>query len=62
MIGNTQFVKLLVQHYHKKSFHQGLDTVINDLKEKYYIIEMRSVAKKEFYNCQFERQNQSINK
>jgi hypothetical protein len=53
--GNSIFVKLLVQHHHKKAFHQGLDTVINELKGTYYIFKMRSVVKREFYNCQFCR-------
>lgn len=45
------FTKLLVQWYHETNIHQGVDTVINRLREKFWIPTCRMVVKKAFKSC-----------
>ena len=47
------FTRLLVNHYHLKAHHQGVETVISNLREKYWLTAMRSAIKSCFRNCQF---------
>nr|XP_029708964.1 uncharacterized protein LOC115255174 [Aedes albopictus] len=47
-----RFVKLLIEDYHKRANHFGLDLVLNQIKEKYYFSKMRATVKTVIHNCQ----------
>lgn len=46
------FTKLLIKFYHEQFNHQGQETVINEIKQKYYILKIRSAVKYTSNNCQ----------
>lgn len=46
-----QFTKLLVQWYHEANVHQGIDTVMNHLREKFWIPTCQTVVRKTFKSC-----------
>lgn len=48
----TRYVKLLILDYHEKSMHFGKEIVINRLREKFWVINVRSAVNKAFYDCQ----------
>jgi transposase InsO family protein len=48
-----RFVSLLIQHQHQLAGHQGLETVISRIRERYWIIRCRSAVKKVVANCLF---------
>lgn len=45
--------KLIVKYYHECNNHQGVETIISKLREKYWITNIRNTVKFSFYNCQF---------
>ncbi|XP_044760231.1 uncharacterized protein LOC123317687 [Coccinella septempunctata] len=49
------FTRLLIQHYHEKYGHQGIELVLNELRQNYWIIDGRSAVKSVFASCQFCR-------
>lgn len=49
------FVKLLIQHFHEKFNHGNHATVINELKQRYYIIGMRGAIRYICTKCQWCR-------
>jgi hypothetical protein len=53
--GGHRYVQLMILHYHVQANHQGVETVINRLREKFWIIKCRSVVKKQFANCMYCR-------
>lgn len=40
----NDIVKLLIRHYHERSGHNGRERLINDLREKFWITNIRSVS------------------
>ena len=46
-----EIVKLLLKHYHHRFFHASNETVINELRQKYYIIGLRNALKSLNYKC-----------
>lgn len=46
-----RFTQLLIQWYHEINLHQGIDTVINHLREKFWIPQCRTVVRKIFKSC-----------
>ena len=49
---NHHFTKLLVVEYHQYYAHQNHETVINEIRRKYYIPKMRTLVKKVTQKCQ----------
>ena len=47
------FSKLLIRHYHMKAHHQGVETVMSNIRVKYWLTSMRSDVKSCFQRCQF---------
>jgi len=43
--------KLLLQWYHEKYHHQGQETVLNEVRQKFYIISPRSAVRQAFHRC-----------
>ncbi|XP_063534930.1 uncharacterized protein LOC134744912 [Cydia strobilella] len=43
--GKHQVARLLAKHYHEKAAHDQQETVVNDLKQKYWIVKLRSTVK-----------------
>lgn len=50
-----KIVKLLVQYYHILNNHIGIETVISNIRERFWITNMRRAVKNAIYNCQFCR-------
>lgn len=44
--------KLYLQHLHEKYGHQGIETVMNAARQKFWIIDGRSAVKSVFSKCQ----------
>lgn len=49
---HSQFTEVLVYHYHRKFKHQGVDTVINEIRQKFWIPAIRQVVKKVIRACE----------
>lgn len=47
-----QFTELLIQHYHERCHHVGHDLVCNELRQRYWIINIGAAVKRCFSNCQ----------
>lgn len=43
--GRSQVAKLIVRHYHVKAGHGNQEMVVNNLKQKYWLIRMRPTVK-----------------
>lgn len=44
---------LIVKNYHEKSMHQGNETVVNYIKQKFFIFGLRNLVKSVSKSCQF---------
>ncbi|KAL0832560.1 hypothetical protein ABMA28_000762 [Loxostege sticticalis] len=53
--GRDPTTELLVRHYHQRAFHANTETVVNLLREKYWIIKLRPTVKRIAQNCQLCR-------
>jgi hypothetical protein len=49
--GKHRYVELMIQHFHRKLNHQGVETVICKLRERFWIIKCRAAVKRQFANC-----------
>ena len=45
------FTRLLVQHYHKKANHNGQEYVVNELRQKYWILNIRVTVRSIWNAC-----------
>lgn len=45
--------KLLVNSYHRKCYHQGNETVVNELRQRFWIPNLRSAVKEAKSDCQY---------
>ncbi|CAG7822491.1 unnamed protein product, partial [Allacma fusca] len=45
------YTKLLIAHLHKESRHQGIETVISNLRMYYWVLQARSAVKRSFSEC-----------
>ncbi|XP_065086843.1 uncharacterized protein LOC135708670 [Ochlerotatus camptorhynchus] len=48
---NHQFSTLLIRMYHIANAHQGMETVVNNIKERHRILKIRSQVKKYTMSC-----------
>ncbi|XP_044766545.1 uncharacterized protein LOC123322644 [Coccinella septempunctata] len=46
-----RLTKLLLHHYHEQCAHQGIETVMNTARQKFWIIDGRSAVKTTFAEC-----------
>ncbi|XP_054259333.1 uncharacterized protein LOC128984074 [Macrosteles quadrilineatus] len=51
LYGKSHTAKLIVKMFHEKCFHQGIETVINMTRQHFWILNVRSVAKKVQRSC-----------
>jgi hypothetical protein len=51
--GKHPFAQLLVMDLHQRSGHLGREYVVNEIRQHYWIIGIRSVVKKVWKDCQF---------
>ncbi|XP_037048500.1 uncharacterized protein LOC119082957 [Bradysia coprophila] len=49
---NGRITELLLTEYHSKFFHQNHETVVNEVRQKFYIPRLREVLKRIRKNCQ----------
>lgn len=49
---DSRITQLLIQHYHSKFYHQYHETVINEIRQRFYIPRLRTTLKKVKRNCQ----------
>ncbi|XP_044755103.1 uncharacterized protein LOC123314055 [Coccinella septempunctata] len=47
------FTKLLIRYYHNKAAHSGQEFVANELRQRYWILNMRSAVRNSWTECQF---------
>lgn len=47
-----RFINNCIQYYHQKEVHQGRQTTVNNLREKYWMIDIRNAVKKIIRNYQ----------
>jgi hypothetical protein len=50
--GRHPYTQLLVTHYHTKMGHLGREAVVNELRQRYWIVGTRAVVKKTWLQCQ----------
>lgn len=46
------YTRLLMKHYHEKNLHQGQETIANELRKRFCILNFRSALKKVTNDCQ----------
>ena len=54
-----KFTRLLVQDYHVGSKHHGQERVLNDLRQRYWIINARAAVKHAWNDCQLRKNARS---
>ncbi|XP_048483435.1 uncharacterized protein LOC125489902 [Plutella xylostella] len=53
--GRHRITKLLVAHYHSKFNHGNIHTIMNEIRQKYYITSLRAIVKTTARECQWCR-------
>nr|XP_049697737.1 uncharacterized protein LOC126054893 [Helicoverpa armigera] len=49
--GRSHITRLIVKHYHQRAFHGHQEMVVNELKQKYWIIRIRPTVKHVISKC-----------
>lgn len=57
-----RITKLIIQHYHEEVYHHGKETVINNLRQKFWILHIRQAVKGVLINCQHCKIKKSVPK
>ncbi|CAG7829487.1 unnamed protein product, partial [Allacma fusca] len=47
-----RYSQLLISHLHEQAAHQGVESVLNEVRVNHWIINARAAVKKAFHNCQ----------
>lgn len=50
-----RITKLLIQHYHEQYNHVNTETVVNELRQKFYVAHLRQAVKESVRDCMFCR-------
>jgi len=50
--GKSTYVRLLIDHQHRKSGHIGREFVLNELRQRFWILGARAAVRKSWANCQ----------
>ncbi|XP_059050307.1 uncharacterized protein LOC131845283 [Achroia grisella] len=58
--GKHPTVRLLVLHYHRKAAHANTEMVVNELRQCYWILNLRSTVRSVAFNCQFCKVRRSV--
>lgn len=53
--GKNRTVRLLIEHYHRHFCHGNQATVINELRQTFWILSLRTAVKKIIHDCQWCR-------
>ncbi|XP_063541585.1 uncharacterized protein LOC134750352 [Cydia strobilella] len=53
--GKDPAVRLLVEHHHRRATHANTETVVNELRQDYHLLSLRSTVRNITYNCLFCR-------
>ncbi|KAG5880237.1 hypothetical protein JTB14_013719 [Gonioctena quinquepunctata] len=53
--GNHPYTHKMIMHVHKNNAHQGTETVINEIKRKFWIPHIRTIVKKVIRECAYCR-------
>ncbi|XP_063629855.1 uncharacterized protein LOC134801251 [Cydia splendana] len=53
--GKDLAVRLLVEHHHRRAAHGNTETVVNELRQDYHLLSLRSTVRNITYNCLFCR-------
>lgn len=53
--GDHQYTQKMIMHFHVRNGHQGIETIINDLRRKFWIPKLRTSVKKVIRSCQYCR-------
>ena len=49
---NHPYVKLMVDHYHTQAGHIGMEYVVNELRQNFWINDLRACVKSAWFRCQ----------
>ncbi|GBP58715.1 hypothetical protein EVAR_35493_1 [Eumeta japonica] len=60
--GDSSIAKLIIKHYHVRFNHGNHNTVMNEIRQRYYVTSLRSKLRKIAYECQWCRINTSLPK
>ena len=58
----SHYTKLLVMHYHTKAGHHGRERVLNDLRQRFWILKMRATVRRAWSDCQLCKNSRAIPK
>lgn len=58
--GKHRIAQLIIQHYHKKFLHGNTATVMNEVRQKYWIFGLRAAVKAVSHGCQWCRTRKSV--
>ncbi|KAJ8706805.1 hypothetical protein PYW07_012883 [Mythimna separata] len=58
--GKQKITRLIIQHYHKKFLHGNTATVMNEIRQKYWILGLRTTLKAVAHNCQWCKTKKSL--
>lgn len=53
--GKSPIACLLIEHYHRMFYHANHATVMNEIRQRYWILSLRSTVKKIVHRCQWCR-------
>lgn len=59
--GRHPAVRLLVEHHHRRAAHANTETVVNELRQDYYLLSLRSSVRAVAFHCQFCRIRRAVN-
>lgn len=49
----THFVRLMIDYFHKKAAHQGQEMVVNELRQRFWIIGVRRAVRSAWARCSY---------
>ncbi|CAG9813428.1 unnamed protein product [Phaedon cochleariae] len=55
----NKITQLILRYYHEKSKHQGENQILNNIRQKYWIIKGRGAVKNTFKNCYYCRRRKA---
>lgn len=55
-----RITKLLIENYHQNAHHHGQETVINELRQKFWILRIRQAVKSAWNSCQHCKNRRAV--
>ena len=58
--GKQKIARLIVRHYHEKFLHGNTATIMNEIRQKYWILGLRATLKAILHSCQWCKMRKSL--